>query len=126
MEFLNNIDQLPEPRGPFSQAVKSGGFLFISGQGPYDPKTKQFHSGSIGEQTKLTLACIGRVLEEEGLTPKDVVQCRVYLQPQTTETFQKMNAAYSEFFRDHTPARTTIGAGLLNIDVEVDCIAQLK
>lgn len=126
MEFLNNITQLPEPRGPFSQAVKAGGFLFVSGQGPFDPKTGQFHSGSILDQTRLTLACIGRVLEEAGLTPKDVVQCRVYLQPQTMETFREMNAAYNEFFRDHTPARTTIGAGLLSIDVEIDCVAQLK
>lgn len=126
MECLTRIDDLPTPRGPFCHGVKAGDFLFISGQGPYDPAKGGFHRGTIGEQTRLTLACVRRILADAGLGPGDVVQCRVYLQPQDAETFKEMNAAYVDFFGAHTPARTTIGAQLLNIDVEIDCVAQLK
>lgn len=126
MEYLTQINDLPIPRGPFCHGVKAGDFLFISGQGPYDPEKGGFHRGSIAEQTRLTLACIQRILTDAGLTPDDVVQCRVYLQPLDGETFKEMNAVYAEFFGEHTPARATIGTQLLNIDVEIECIAKLK
>lgn len=127
VHFFSNIPGLPEPRGPFSQAVAaSGRILQVAGQGPYDPDLKRFVRGSIAEQTRLTLACIQRAIEAAGATATDVLSCRVYLQPLDKQTFTEMNAVYAEFFGDHRPIRTTIGCQLLEIDVEIDCVVRLS
>lgn len=121
-----NIDRLPAPRGPFSQGVTAEGrCLYVSGQGPYDPETRSFVRGSIAEQTRLTLACLERVIQDAGGKRENVVSCRVYLQPLDTQTFAAMNAVYEEFFGEHKPARATLGTQLLNIDVEIECIVAL-
>jgi len=104
----------------------SGHFLFVSGQGPYDPALGRFIRGNISQQTQLTLACIDRVLGQAGTTRENVISCRVYLQPLNRETYAEMNTVYQEFFGTHKPARTTVGSQLLDIDVEIDCIARLK
>lgn len=120
----SQVAGLPVPRGPFSQAIDAGGrFLFVSGQGPYDPAAGRFVRGSIAEQTRLTLACLDRILQQAGTGREQVVSCRVYLQPLDAETFAAMNAVYQEFFGGHKPARTTVGTQLLDIDVEIECIA---
>ena len=123
---LTNIQGLPPPSGPYSPGVSAEGrFLFVSGQGPYDPKLGRFSRGSIAEQTRLTLACIERVVLEGGGRMESIVSCRVYLQPLDAQTFAAMNAVYEEFFGTHKPARTTVGSQLLNIDVEIDCVVVL-
>jgi enamine deaminase RidA (YjgF/YER057c/UK114 family) len=124
---FSEIEGLPAPRGPFAQGVTaSGEFLFVSGQGPYDPNLGRFVREDVAEQTRLTLACLDRVLRQAGSARDQVVSCRVYLQPLNSETFAAMNAGYREFFGSHRPARTTIGAQLLDFDVEIDCVAVLK
>jgi len=126
LRHFSAVPGLPEPRGPFSQAVAaSGHFLHVSGQGPYDPQAGGFVRGNIAEQTRLTLACIKRIIESAGASIQDVVSCRVYLQPLDKQTFAQMNAVYANFFGEHRPARTTIGAQLLEIDVEIDCVVCL-
>lgn len=121
-----NIAGLPAPRGPFSQGVSMEGLcLHVSGQGPYDPEKGTFVRGSIAEQTRLTLACLERVIQDAGGKRENVVSCRVYLQPLDTQTFAAMNAVYEEFFGSHKPARATVGTQLLNIDVEIECIVAL-
>lgn len=126
IQFFSHIAGLPEPRGPFSQGVAASGRVFhVSGQGPYCPTRGQFVRGPIGEQTRLTLACIQRVIEAAGASVSDVLSCRVYLQPLDRQTFAEMNAVYAEFFGEHRPARTTIGCQLLEIDVEIDCVVRL-
>jgi len=126
MPILNHhtlVEGLPTPRGPFSQAVEAEGrFLFISGQGPYDPEAGTFVRGTIAEQTRLTLACIDRILGKAEARRENVVSCRVYLQPLDSQTFAAMNTVYAEFFGEHKPARATVGTQLLNIDVEIECI----
>ena len=120
------IEGLPVPRGPFSNGVAAEGkFLFVSGQGPWDPETNTFHRGSIAEQTELTIRCIERVVREAGASLRDVVSCRVFLQPLNEETFHEMNTVYARVFGNHRPARTTVGCTLLGIDVEIDAIVQL-
>jgi len=114
------------PVAPYSHGVAAQGrFLFVSGQGPYDPATGAFARGSIAEQTRLTLASIERVIKHAGGRRENVVQCRIYLQPLNEETFAAMNAVYAEFFGAHKPARTTVGSVLLGIDVEIDAIVLL-
>lgn len=122
--FINEVEGLPVPRGSFSQAVDAEGrFLFVSGQGPFDPEANQFVRGSIGAQTRLTLECIDRILLKAGTKRENILSCRVYLQPLTAETFAEMNTIYETFFGSHKPARATVGTQLLNIDVEIECVA---
>lgn len=124
--YLHNLEGLPVSSNPYSTGViAEGKFLFISGQGPFDPVEKKFIRGSIGEQTTLTLECLRRVIEAAGARVEDVVSCRVFLQQLTEKTFNEMNAAYAAFFPANLPARTTIGCQLLNIDVEIDCVVRV-
>jgi len=125
-QCLTNLPDMPSFGLPFSLGVVAEGkFLFVAGQGPYDPAVGNFVRGSIAEQTRLTLECIKRVVETAGATMADVVTCRVFLQQLTEKTFAEMNGAYEEFFDSNKPARTTVGCQLLNIDVEIDCIVRL-
>ena len=120
------IEGLPVPRGPFSNGVAAEGkFLFVAGQGPWDPEKNTFHRGTIAEQTELTLRCIERVAREAGASLENVVSCRVFLQPLNTETFREMNAVYARIFGDNRPARTTVGCTLLDIDVEIGAVVEL-
>lgn len=126
-KYLNKIEGLPVTSSPYSSGViAEGRFLFISGQGPYDPQRGCFVRASIAEQTALTLECLRRVITEAGATPDDVVSCRVFLQQLTESTFAEMNNVYASFFPNDKPARTTIGCQLLNIDVEIDCIVKIR
>jgi|SRR5208337_3244324 len=113
----------PTPRGPYSPAVRAGDFIFVSGQGPIDPKTNQFEYGDIEQETRLVLNNLKTILEgcEAGLA--DVVKCSVFLRD--GRDFAKMNDVYNEFFGGHKPARTTVETKFANpqMKVEIDCIA---
>lgn len=124
--YLTNIKDLPKTSSPYSAGIiAEGKFLFISGQGPFDPKVGNFVRGSIAEQTTLTLACLQRVIAEAGADIGDITNCRVFLQQLTEKNFAEMNEAYAAFFSGNKPTRTTIGCQLLNIDVEIDCIVRV-
>jgi|SRR5947209_3138524 len=114
---------VPEPRGPYSPAVRAGGFVFVAGQGPIDPATNQFSFGDIRHETRLVLGNIQRILEGCGLTMADVVKCSVFLSD--GGEFAAMNEIYAEFFGQHKPARTTVEAKFVTpkMKVEIDCIA---
>jgi 2-iminobutanoate/2-iminopropanoate deaminase len=116
-------DGVVRPRGPYSPAVRAGGFLFVSGQGPIDPATDQMSYGDIQHETRLVLENIRRILEGCGASVKDVVKCSVFLAD--GRDFAAMNQVYSEFFGDAKPARTTVEAKFAdpNMKVEIDCIA---
>ncbi|MEM2179622.1 MAG: RidA family protein [Nitrososphaeria archaeon] len=112
----------PTPIGPYSQAIKAGNFLFISGQGPIDPKTGKKIVGDIKEQTRQVLENIKSILEAVGLTLENVVKVNVYLK--NINDFPKMNEVYKEYFKTNPPARTTVQAiPPADIDVEIDAIA---
>jgi 2-iminobutanoate/2-iminopropanoate deaminase len=113
----------PEPRGPYSPAVRAGDFIFVSGQGPIDPATNQYSFGDIQYETRLTLQNVQRILEGCGASMADVVKCSVFLRD--GRDFTAMNAVYTEFFGAHKPARTTAETGFANptMKVEIDCIA---
>lgn len=123
LQFLSSIPDGPPAIGPYSPAALAGDFIFISGQIPYDVAHGKLTRGSIAEQTTLVLENLRRVLTTAGASLQDVVSCRVYLSELSDANFQAMNAVYSKFFGDHKPVRTTVGAQLLNMDVEIDAIA---
>lgn len=112
--------------GPYSHAVASGGFVFLSGQTPLDPRTGRLVEGDIGAQTRQCLANLGAVLGAAGLGFEDVVECHVFLVDMAD--FGAMNAVYAEHFAAPYPARTTIGVAALPLDarVEVRMVAKAR
>jgi len=114
---------VPVPRGPYSPAVRAGGFIFVAGQGPVDVTTDKMSYGDIQHETRLVLGNIKRILEGCGATMSDVVKCSVFLSD--GKDFGAMNQVYSEFFGDAKPARTTVEAKFADpkMKVEIDCIA---
>lgn len=125
MKRILKTDRLPQPFAPYSFGmITDGPWLFVSGQGPYNPETRRFERGSIREQMILTLRNVESVLRVGGAVWSDVIAMRIYLQPLDRHNFDIMNSVYLEILgKDLLPVRTTIGATLLDIDVEIDCIA---
>ena len=113
----------PEPKGPYSPAVVIGDLVFVSGQGPADAKTGEIVRGEISEQMKTTVENIRIILEGAGSSLENVVKVTVYLSDM--DKFGEMNELYKELFGPVYPARTTIQAGRLplDIDIEIDVIA---
>jgi len=114
----------PQPIGAYSQGMRVGDFIFVSGQGPFDPSSGELCGGSIEEQTARTLGNIKSVLEAGGATMADVVKVTAHLSDMSL--FDRYNRTYSSYFPDPKPARTTVGAQLLGNLVEIDAIAYVK
>jgi len=116
-------DGLPAPKGPYSPAVRANGFVFVSGQGPIDPKTGEVFRGDIQQQTRMVLENIRAILVAAGSSMGKVVKSNVYLAD--IGDFAAMNEVYATFFPVEPPARTTIQAAKLPLDigVEIDVIA---
>ena len=113
----------PKPAGPYSHAVVSGGFVFISGQGPVDPETGTMPD-AFADQVRQTLKNVRTILEAAGSSLDEVVKVNAYVTDLTR--FQEFNEVYKEFFKNDPPARTTVAAALLGMLVEVDCIATVR
>lgn len=110
------------PAGPYSPGiVVDERLVFVSGQGPM--RDGHLVQGSIEEETRIVLENLSAVLEQAGATLEDAVRCGVFLAD--LADFEAMNEVYGEFFGDPPPARTTVGALLPGIKVEIDCIAVL-
>ncbi len=111
--------------GAYSAAVEVDGWVYVSGQGPVDPKTAQPVRGTIEQETEFTLNQLAKILKAAGCSPADVVKCTVHLAD--INEFDRYNAVYRSFFKDVTvlPARTTVQSVLWNgIKVEIDCVAR--
>ena len=116
-------EKAPKPVGPYSQAVISGGFVFVSGQIPLDPETSKLVEGGIEAQTVQVLENLKNILESINLTLNDVVKTSVFLS--SFSDFQSFNRIYSRYFEVNPPARTTVQAGLMaGVLVEIDAIAK--
>jgi 2-iminobutanoate/2-iminopropanoate deaminase len=114
----------PAPKGIYSPAiVAEGPLVFVSGQGPVDPQTNEFVLGPFKQQAELTFQNVGVLLEESGTSWENVVKVNVYLADMNH--FADMNEVYQKFFKNPYPARTTVGASLGKIAIEVDCVAVL-
>jgi 2-iminobutanoate/2-iminopropanoate deaminase len=116
-------DNAPAAIGPYSQAIKAGGFVFVSGQIPIDPQTGQFVAGGIAEQTKQVLKNVSAVLEAGGSSLDRVVKTTVFLADM--KEFSGMNEVYATFFSGPPPARATVAAAGLPRDarVEIEVVA---
>jgi 2-iminobutanoate/2-iminopropanoate deaminase len=123
MEILT-VENAPKAIGPYAHAIRSGSFVFCSGQTPLDPETMEISGTTIEEQTERALQNLAVVLEGVGLSLKSIVKTTVYLKDMAD--FQGMNQVYSRMFGRHTPARTTIAVKQNPLDarVEIECIAE--
>ena len=118
-----STSKAPGAIGPYSQAIKVGNFVFTSGQLPLNPATGTFPEGGIKEQTRQSLNNIKAILEEAGLTMKNVVKTTVFLADMGD--FADMNSVYAEFFSEPFPARSAVAVKTLpkNALVEIEVIA---
>ena len=116
---------VPAPRGPYSPAVKAGGFVYVSGQVPVDTSNNQLSLGDIQHETRLVLTNTKAILEGAGASLAQVIKCNVYLS--NGADFAAMNEVYAEFFGEHKPARSTVvcGFAIAGIKVEIDCVAYI-
>jgi 2-iminobutanoate/2-iminopropanoate deaminase len=113
----------PQPIGPYSQAIKAGGFVFASGQIALDPATGKLIEGDIKAQTERVLKNLSAVLATAGSNMDRVVRTTVFLK--NISDFQAMNEVYGKFFTNAPPSRTTVQAAGLPRDalLEIDVVA---
>jgi len=111
---------------PLAQAIRAGNLLFVSGQGPLDPKTREVVSADIREQTKQTLTNLKNVLAAANLDFRHVVNMRVVLR--NTEDFPAFNEVFREFLQGEKVTRTCVGATphRKGVNVEIDCVASFE
>ena len=126
MKEIIRTDKAPAAIGPYSQAVKAGGFLFLSGQIPIDPASGNVIQGDAAAQTEQVITNIKWVLGEAGVSLADVVKTTVFLTDMND--FASMNAVYAAHFNVDPPARSTIQVARLpkDVNVEIEVIAILK
>lgn len=111
-------DRGPKAIGPYSQAIKANGLLFLSGQIPLDPTTQQLMGGDIGAQTERVLQNISGILEAAGSSLTQVVKTTVFLKDMND--FVAMNEVYGRHFVTEPPARSTVEVARLPKDVRVE------
>ncbi|HSS16358.1 MAG TPA: RidA family protein [Candidatus Dormibacteraeota bacterium] len=125
MKKIISTSEAPGAIGPYSQAVRSGSFLFCSGQIPLDPKSGGIVPGDIADQTRRVLDNIGAVLKAEDLTFDHIVKTTIFLT--NLGDFQTVNEVYGSYFEQDPPARSTIQVAALpkgaNVEIEVIAIA---
>lgn len=111
---------------PLAQAIRAGNLLYVSGQGPLDPKTREVVSADIREQTRQTLTNLRSILAAAGLTMANVVNMRVVLR--NTEDFPAFNEAFRDFMAGEKITRTCVGATphRKGVNVEIDCVASFE
>jgi 2-iminobutanoate/2-iminopropanoate deaminase len=116
-------ERAPLPIGPYSQAIRAGGMLYLAGQLPLDPATGQLIGSDIKTQARQVLTNLAAVLEAAGSSIDRVVKTTIFLKDMND--FGAMNEEYASFFRELPPARSTVQVARLPRDalVEIECIA---
>ena len=116
-----SLPDAPPPKGPYSPAVRAGGFVFVSGQTPRDPISGELVGDDVATQTRQTLSNVQRLLEAAGATMSDVIGVTIYLAD--VNDWGTMNSIYTQFFSSPYPSRTAVGSELRDILVEISAIA---
>ena len=126
MKQIIKTEQAPQAIGPYSQAVRAGGFVFASGQIPLDPQRGEFVAGGGAEQTEQVLRNLSAVLTASGTSLDRVVKTTVFLADMND--FAAMNEVYGRYFSENAPARATVEAARLPRDarVEIEAIAMAE
>jgi len=125
MKKTVSTEKAPKAIGPYSQAVISDGFAFLSGQIPLDPASGQIIEGGVAAQTERVMENLKAVLDACGATMESVVKTTVFLKDMGE--FAQMNEVYGRYFPSNPPARATVEAARLprDVRVEIDCIARV-
>ena len=126
MKKIINTSNAPKPIGPYNQAVISGNLMFMSGQIAFDPSTGELVIGEIQAETKQVMENLKSILDEAGLSFKDVIKTSIFLSDMSN--FQQVNEVYGSYFSDEdAPARETVEVSRLpkDVNVEISMIAQL-
>jgi len=116
-------DKAPRAIGPYSQAVRAGNLLFISGQIPLEPQSGTMVTGSIEQQARRVLENIGAILSSQGLSFPNVVKTTLYLR--RLSDFDAVNRMYGEYFQSGPPARACVEVARLpkDVDIEIEAVA---
>lgn len=113
-----NTSQAPDPIGPYNQAIKANGFLFISGQVAIDPSTKELRNASLTQETNQVMKNLSVILQEAGLSFENVVKTTIFLKEMSF--FEEVNKEYGKHFTGDFPARETVAVKGLPRDVNVE------
>ena len=113
-----NTEKAPAALGPYSQAIKAGNTIYVSGQIPLIPETMEIISDDVQEQTKQSLENVKAVLEAAGATLNDVVKASVLIKDMND--FAKINEIYATYFTENNPARACVEVARLPKDVKVE------
>lgn len=124
-KLVVHTHKAPQAIGPYSQAVRSGNMVFVSGQIPLNPETNEMVTGTIGEETHQVMMNLRAILEEAGMDLSNVIKTTIFLR--TMDDFAQVNEVYASYFKGDYPARETVAvAGLpKNARVEISVIASL-
>ena len=116
----------PSPIGPYSQAVKSGNMIFISGQIAINPRTNTLVNDNIQKETEMVMENINNILNECNCTFDNVVKCSIFLS--NMDLFKSVNEIYGSYFNEPYPARETVEVSCLpkNVNIEISAIAICK
>ncbi|MFZ9661269.1 MAG: RidA family protein [Chitinophagaceae bacterium] len=121
-----NTNNAPAPIGPYNQAIKAGGFLFISGQIAIDPTTNNVEAKNVQEEANQVMKNLHAILEEAGLGFNNVVKTTIFLSDMSL--FAEVNEVYGSFMKDNYPARETVAVkGLpknVNVEISMICVAE--
>ena len=122
-KIIVTSDQAPAPIGPYSQAVKAGNTLYISGQIPFDQLTGEMINENITEETHQVMKNMEAVLNAAGMSFQNVVKCSIFIKDMGQ--FATINEAYAMYFKADPPARETVEVARLpkDVNVEISCIA---
>jgi 2-iminobutanoate/2-iminopropanoate deaminase len=115
----------PKAIGPYSQAIKAGGWVYLSGQIPINPETNQLSLGSIEEQTELVLKNAQEILLTAGASLEHVVKVTLFIA--NMEEYPRINDVYSKFFKSVPPARSAVQVARLprDVGIEVEMVAHV-
>ncbi len=123
MKEIIKTPNAAQPVGPYNQAVKVNGTLYVSGQIPINPETGELVKGDVQDQARMVMQNMGAILDAAGMNFTNVIKCSIFITDMND--FPKINEVYAGYFKEDPPARETIQVGALHkfVDVEISCVA---